>query len=76
MYKSAYGVMLLLTGFILEYSGFIPNQDQTMEVKLALTSLYGIVPLICYSAGAALLFYKFKLGEKEYEKIRTILDKS
>ena len=76
VYKSAYGVMLLLTGFILEYSGFIPNQDQTMEVKLALTSLYGIVPLICYSAGAALLFYKFKLGEKEYEKIRTILDKS
>ena len=76
VYKSAYGVMLLLTGFVLEYSGFIPNQDQTMEVKLALTSLYGIVPLICYSAGAALLFYKFKLGEKEYEKIRTILDKS
>jgi len=33
------------------------------------------VPLICYSVGAALLFYKFKLGEKEYEKIRTILDK-
>ena len=76
VYKSAYGVMLLLTGFVLEYSGFIPNQDQTMEVKLALTSLYGIVPLICYSVGAALLFYKFKLGEKEYEKIRTILDKS
>ena len=76
VYKSAYGVMLLLTGFVLEYSGFIPNQDQTMEVKLALTSLYGIVPLICYSIGAALLFYKFKLGEKEYEKIRTILDKS
>ena len=75
VYKSAYGVMLLLTGFVLEYSGFIPNQDQTMEVKLALTSLYGIVPLICYSVGAALLFYKFKLGEKEYEKIRTILDK-
>tara|TARA_B100000700_G_scaffold283521_2_gene335997 strand:- start:4102 stop:5154 length:1053 start_codon:yes stop_codon:yes gene_type:complete len=75
VYKSAFGVMLLLTGFVLEYSGFIPNQDQTMEVKLALTSLYGLVPLICYSLGATLLFYKFKLGEKEYEKIRTILDK-
>jgi Na+/melibiose symporter-like transporter len=66
--------MLLLTGFVLEYSGFIPNQDQTMEVKFALTSLYGLVPLICYSIGAALLFYKFKLGEEEYEKIRKALD--
>jgi len=75
VYKSAYGVMLLLTGFALEYSGFIPNQDQTMEVKFVLTSLYGLLPLICYSIGAALLFYKFKLGEKEYEKIRKVLDK-
>ncbi|MBV06461.1 MAG: hypothetical protein CMD53_03880 [Gammaproteobacteria bacterium] len=76
VYKSATGVMLLLTGFVLEFSGFIPNQPQTVEVKIALTSLYGLVPLICYSLGAALLLYKFKLGEKEYEKVRKALDEA
>tara|TARA_B000000460_G_scaffold195603_1_gene142258 strand:- start:1467 stop:2837 length:1371 start_codon:yes stop_codon:yes gene_type:complete len=73
VYKSAVGVMLLLTGFVLEFSGFAPNQDQTMEVKIALVSLYGLLPLICYTIGA-ILFSRFKLGEKEYSFIRNELD--
>ncbi len=65
--------MLLLTGFVLEFSGFAPNQDQTMEVKIALVSLYGLLPLICYTIGA-ILFSRFKLGEQEYSFIRSELD--
>ena len=70
VYKSATGIMLLVTGFVLQFSGFIPNEPQTMEVKLALISLYGLVPLVFYSLGAYLLYKKFKFGEKEHAVIK------
>ena len=70
VYKSATGIMLLVTGFVLQFSGFIPNEPQTMEVKLALISLYGLVPLVFYSLGAYLLYKKFKFGEKEHAAIK------
>ena len=62
--------MLLVTGFVLLFSGFIPNQPQTMEVKIALISLYGLVPLLFYSLGAYLLYKKFTFGEKEHAAIK------
>ena len=70
VFKSATGIMLLVTGFVLQFSGFIPNQPQTMEVKVALISLYGLVPLVFYSLGAYLLLTKFKFGEKEHAAIK------
>ena len=70
VFKSATGIMLLITGFVLQFSGFIPNQPQTMEVKIALISLYGLVPLVFYSLGAYLLYKKFKFGEKEHSAIK------
>ena len=70
VYKSATGIMLLVTGFVLQFSGFIPNQPQTMEVKIALISLYGLVPLVFYSLGSYLLYKKFKFGEKEHAVIK------
>ena len=70
VFKSATGIMLLVTGFVLQFSGFIPNQPQTMEVKIALISLYGLVPLVFYSLGAYLLYKKFKFGEKEHTAIK------
>ena len=75
VFKSATGIMLLLTGFVLQFSGFVPNQPQTMEVKIALISLYGLVPLIFYSLGAFLLYKKFKFGEKEHAAIKSKLVK-
>jgi GPH family glycoside/pentoside/hexuronide:cation symporter len=73
VYKSALGIMLLMTGFALEFSGFVPNQEQTMEVQLVMVGLYGLFPLVCYVVGA-LLFSRFKLDEKAYQKIRQDLD--
>ena len=70
VFKTATGIMLLVTGFVLQFSGFIPNQPQTMEVKIALISLYGLVPLVFYSLGAYLLYSKFKFGEKEHAAIK------
>ena len=70
VFKSATGIMLLVTGFVLQFSGFIPNQPQTMEVKIALISLYGLVPLVFYSLGAYLLHKKFTFGEEEHAAIK------
>jgi GPH family glycoside/pentoside/hexuronide:cation symporter len=71
--KSATGVMLLLTGFVLEFSGFVPNAEQTMSVKIAMVTLYGLFPLVCYLIGAA-LFSRFKLDESAHAEIRSALD--
>jgi Na+/melibiose symporter-like transporter len=73
VYKCATGVMVMLTGYVLQFSGFIPNQQQTMQVMLAMVFLYGMFPLVCYLLGAW-LFSRFTLGEDEYIRIRLILD--
>lgn len=73
VYKSALGVMLLLTGFVLDFAGFVPNVEQTMQVKIAMVSLYGLFPLVCYTIGA-ILFSRFKLDEQAYQVIRAELD--
>ena len=44
-----------------------------MQVKLAMVSLYGLFPLVCYTIGA-ILFSRFTLDEKAYQVIRTELD--
>lgn len=73
VYKGATGVMLLLTGFVLQFAGFVPNQEQTMTVQVAMMTLYGLFPLVCYAIGA-FLFRRFKLDETEHAKIRAVLD--
>jgi GPH family glycoside/pentoside/hexuronide:cation symporter len=74
VYKGATGVMLLLTGFVLQLSGFVPNQEQTMTVQVAIITLYGVFPLVCYAVGA-FLFRRFDLDEAEHARIRAELDR-
>lgn len=71
--KSALGLMLLLTGFVLQWSGFIPNVPQSMTVQLSMVTLYSLFPLVCYGIGA-FLFSRFKLDEKAYAEIRASLN--
>ncbi|MDE0444998.1 MAG: MFS transporter, partial [Gammaproteobacteria bacterium] len=73
VYKSAIGVMLALTGFVLELSGFVPNQPQTMTTQIWMVGLYGVFPLVCYTIGA-ILFSRFRLDEAAYQQIRAQLD--
>ena len=68
-YKSAIGVMIFITGYVLQFSGFVPNAVQTMTVQIAMVTLYGLFPLVCYAIGA-LLFSRFTLDEKEHARIR------
>jgi Na+/melibiose symporter-like transporter len=68
-FKSATGVMILITGYVLQFSGFVPNQSQTMEVQVSMVFLYGLLPFICYTVGAV-MFSKFTLDEETYNKMR------
>ena len=70
VYKSAYGVMLLITGFSLQIAGFVPNIEQSDAVKYTMLTLYGLLPLVCYLIGA-MLFTRFKLDEQSHSQIRS-----
>ena len=71
--KSASGVTLMFTGFVLSAAGFVPNEEQTRVVELAMCALLGLFPLACYLIGAA-LFTRFDLDEAAHAEIRAQLD--
>jgi GPH family glycoside/pentoside/hexuronide:cation symporter len=73
VFKSATGVTLMLTGFVLDLVGFVPNEVQSDDAKLALKSLYALFPMTCYLVGT-LIFMRFTLDEKEHARIREALD--
>ena len=74
VFKSAAGVMIFITGYVLQFSGFVPNQEQTMTVQVAMVTLYGLLPLVCYTIGA-IMFSRFTLNEDEHARIRVELQK-
>jgi len=71
--KSAIGIMILVTGWVLQISGFVPNQEQSMTVQVSIVFLYGMMPLIAYTIGV-ILFTRFTLDEKRHGEIRAVLD--
>ena len=73
VFKASFGITLMLTGYVLQFSGFVPKAEQSETVKLALLSLYALYPLACYTVGA-LLFSRFQLDEGEHARIRAELD--
>lgn len=75
VHKSATGVMIFITGYVLQFSGFVPNEEQTMGVKLAMVTLYGIFPLVCYTVGT-IMFSRFTLNEDEHTRIREALGRT
>jgi GPH family glycoside/pentoside/hexuronide:cation symporter len=74
VFKCAFGITLFLTGWVLELSGFRPNQEQTETARLALLSLYALYPLVCYGLGT-LIFLRFRLDEREHQNIRRALNR-
>ena len=73
--KSAYGVMLTVTGFALAFAGFMPNVDQNEDTILMMRFLYGGVPFIVYLIGAYMLL-RFSFNEAEHKKIVAELEAS
>lgn len=70
--KAAGGVTVLLAGFILQWSGFIPNAEQTDLVKTSIRAYMALFPLAMYLIGAYVLT-KFELNEAEHRDIRLLL---
>jgi len=71
--KGATGVMMVLAGFALQFSGFVPNQEQSLQVKLTITSLNGLLPFACFMLGAW-VFRRFELTPQAHARIRAELD--
>ena len=72
-FKLSFGVTLFFTGFVLQFSGYVPNAEQTETVKTAILALYALYPLVCFLLGAA-IFSRFRLNEAEHAEIRAALD--
>ena len=67
-YKSVSGVITLLTGVVLELSGFEPNQAvQAQRTRLAIIAFFAMIPIAGLSAAAAMMT-RFHLGEAEHER--------
>jgi GPH family glycoside/pentoside/hexuronide:cation symporter len=73
MFKSASGLTLMVTGFMLSFVGFAANQEQSELVKLALRIQFAVFPLVCYAIGA-LILSRFSLDEAAHGRIRAELD--
>ncbi len=72
VFKTATGVTLMLTGFILQAAGFVPNAEQSEQARFALLALYALFPMACYLIGT-LIFMGFSLNEAEHQEIRAAL---
>ncbi len=70
--KCAASVTALVTGLVLQLSGFEPNIEQTETTQMALRALFGLLPCSCYIAGA-LLFLRFSFNEQEHGAVRQVL---
>jgi len=62
--QSAAGVMGVATGFALEAVGYVPNAEQSDQVKLAIRALMSLGPAVCFLAGMA-IFAGFSLAESD-----------
>jgi GPH family glycoside/pentoside/hexuronide:cation symporter len=72
-FKGASGITLMLTGFVLQFSGFEPNAEQTETAKLAIRSLFALFPLVSLSFGA-LLLSRLALNRETHAEVRAALD--
>jgi GPH family glycoside/pentoside/hexuronide:cation symporter len=73
VFKGASGITFMLTGFVLQFSGFVPGAEQGPSALLAIRSLFALYPLVCCLIGA-LLLSKFTLNRDEHARIREALD--
>ena len=60
-------------GLTLQFSGFVPNVEQTETAKLAIKSLFALFPLVSFWCGA-LLLSRFALNREEHAQIRAAID--
>jgi GPH family glycoside/pentoside/hexuronide:cation symporter len=70
--KTSAAITALIVGWVLQFSGFEPNVEQSEDAKFALRALFSLLPFCCYFIGA-LLFMRFQFNEAEHGEIRQVL---
>ena len=73
VYKGSAGLTLMLTGFVLQASGFEPNVEQSERARLAISSLFALFPLVSLWCGA-LILSRFGLNREEHARLREAID--
>ncbi|UCE85979.1 MAG: MFS transporter [Deltaproteobacteria bacterium] len=71
--KAAHALIILLTGVLLQVSGFEPNVEQGRAAELAIRGLFAGAPFAMFSL-AAVVFGRFLLDHREHGRIRAELD--
>ncbi|MCB1683966.1 MAG: MFS transporter [Pseudomonadales bacterium] len=71
--KCSASLCALITGLVLQASGFEPNMVQSEETRDAIKAIFGLLPAACYFLGG-LLFTTFSFNEAEHAAARTELD--
>lgn len=70
--KSGIGLIVIVTGFALQLSGFEPNVQQSDTALLTLRGLFAGVPFVAFVSGA-LIFRGFRFNEREHAEVRAVL---
>ncbi|MCE2391115.1 MAG: MFS transporter [Proteobacteria bacterium] len=63
--KAGGGISIILAGYLLQRSGFVPNAEQTSTVRWTILSLAGGFPAVTYAIGL-FLFRRYSLNEAEH----------
>jgi len=72
--KTAFGVMVMLVGVTLARVGYVPGAEQSDAAKLALRSLFSLLPLCFYTGTAFYVWRFFRFSPEEHAKLRAELD--
>ena len=71
--KSAGSLTALFTGFALQFTGFVPNVEQSETIQYWILGLFSLLPGFCYLIGG-LIFMRFSFNEAEHAEVRSALD--
>jgi GPH family glycoside/pentoside/hexuronide:cation symporter len=72
--KCSGSLCALITGLVLQYAGFEPNQVQSEGTIGAIRAIFGLLPAACYLVGG-LLFVRFSFNEAEHREARAAIDR-
>ena len=66
--KAGSGISIILAGYLLQWSGFVPNVEQVPAVRWTILGLAGGLPAVCYAIGLV-LFRRYSLNEAEHAEV-------
>ena len=74
LFKSAFGVMVVLAGTTLEAAGYVPGEVQPESTILALRSLFSLLPAACYLGTVLYVVAFYRFDEAAHAEVRAALD--